>query len=65
MARREGHLLQVGRVPGAEDDTAIVGVVPQLVDDLGELVDTLARIVGLRVYVFGTKVPPLKPVDGA
>lgn len=65
VARRQGHLLDVGRVPGAQDDAAVVGVVAQLVDDLGELVDALARVVGARVRVLGAKVPPLEAVDGA
>jgi len=65
VAGRQGHDLQVGRVPGAQDDAAVVGRVAQLPDDVGELVDALARVVGVRVDVARAEVPPLEAVDGA
>lgn len=34
-------------------------------DDLGQLVDALAGVVGVGVDVLGAKVPPLEAVDGA
>lgn len=65
VARRQGHALEVARVPRAEDHPPVVGVGAQLVDDLGQLVDTLARVVSAGVDVLGAKVPPLEAVDGA
>ena len=65
MARGQGHLLQVRRVPRRQDDPPVIGVVLELVDDLGQLVDALPRVVRLRIDVLGAKVPPLKAVDGA
>ena len=65
MARRQGHLGQVGRVPGAEDNAAVVGIGPQLMDDLGQLVDALTGIVGAGIDVHGAEVAPLEAVDGA
>lgn len=65
VAGRQGHLLQVGGVPGAHDDAAVVGVRAELMYDLGELVDALARVVGAGVLVLGAKVAPLEAVDGA
>lgn len=62
---RQRHLLQVRRVPGTHDDPAIIWVVLQFVYDLGQLINTLAGIVGLGILVLGTKVTPLKAVDGA
>ena len=64
MARRQDHLRQVGRVPGAEDEAAVVGVGAEGVDDAGQLVDALAGVVGLGVDVGGAKVAPLEAVDG-
>ena len=65
VAGWQSHFLEVCRVPGGKNDTAIVGVVLELVHDLGELVYTLASVVGLCILVFGAKVAPLKTVDGA
>lgn len=65
VARREHHLFQVVRVPGRKDEAAVVRVCLQLVYDVGELVDTLARVIGLRIDVLGAEVAPLEAVDGA
>ena len=52
-------------VPRTEDDAAVCGVVLDLADALLELVDALARVVCVTVFILGTKVPPLKAVYGA
>lgn len=65
VARREDHLVHVGGVPGGKDQATVVRVGAQLVDNLGELVDSLARVVRLGVDVLGAKVPPLEAVHGA
>ena len=45
VAGRESHIGEVGDVPGADDDTARVGIVTYIVDRCGELVDdTTARV---------------------
>lgn len=64
VAGRQGHALKVFGVPCAEDHSAVVRVVAELVNDLGQLVDALAGIVGLCVDIFGAKVAPLEAVDG-
>ena len=56
MARRELHRLELANVPGVDDQAPRVGVAPDLVDDLGELVDLLA--------VRGTPAPPLRAING-
>lgn len=65
MARREGHLLEIGGVPRAEDDAAVVRRGAQLPHDLGQLVDALARVVRPAADVLGAEVAPLEPVHGA
>lgn len=65
VTRREGHLGQVGWVPGRQDDSAVVRARLELPDDLGQLIHALPRIVRLRIDVVGAKVAPLEPVDGA
>ena len=60
---RQGHLVQVRGVPGAHDDPPIVGLGLDPVDDLSELVDPLAAVVGVHVHVLSTEVSPLKAVD--
>lgn len=65
VAGRQSHALKVLWVPRAEDHSAVVGAVAQLVDDFGQLVDALAGVVCLSIDVLCAKVPPLKPVDGA
>lgn len=63
MAGWQDHLLEVGRVPGCEDEAAVVGVRPQLMDEFGNLVDTLSSVVRLGVNILGAKVSPLETVD--
>lgn len=65
VAGRQGHALEVSRIPGAEDHSPVVRVGAKLVDDLGQLVDALAGVVCLCVDVLGAKVSPLEAVDGA
>ena len=72
VAGHEGHLVQLGHVPGADDDAAAVGIALELLDDFGNLVDM--RAVGLgpaaplhaihRAQVAGLLVGPFVP-DGA
>lgn len=65
MARRQDHKLEVLGVPSTKNHAAVVRVRAELVHDLGELVDALARVVCVAVGVFGAKVAPLEAVDGA
>lgn len=65
VARRQGHELEVARVPRREHHAAVIRVRAQLVDNLGELVDALAGVVGFGINVVGAKVTPLEAVDGA
>lgn len=62
---RQSHALKVLWVPCAEDHSAVVGAVAQLVDDFGQLVDALAGVVCLSIDILCAKVPPLEAVDGA
>lgn len=65
VARRESHFLDIGGVPGAEDDSAVVGFVFEFVNDFGQLIDALAGVVVGVAFVVGAKVAPLEAVDGA
>ena len=65
MARRQRHFLQIGWVPGAQDDSAVVRVLFELADDFGELVDALARVVCVAVLVLCAKVAPLEALHRA
>lgn len=62
VAGWEDHLFQIGGIPGGKDQTTIVWVGAQLVNNLGELVDSLACVVRLGVDILGAKVPPLEAV---
>mmetsp|Transcript_1744 Transcript_1744/g.4928 ORF Transcript_1744/g.4928 Transcript_1744/m.4928 type:complete len:430 (+) Transcript_1744:290-1579(+) len=65
MAGRQGHLLQVGRVPSGHDDAPIVRLVLNLVEDLSHLVDALPRVVVVHRTVRRAEVAPLPAVHGA
>ena len=56
MTRRERHRVQVTRVPRRYDLAAAGGLRPDLVDQLGDLVDAAA--------VRGFPVTPLLAIDG-
>lgn len=64
VAGGQGHLGDVGRVPRAQDDAAVVRVLLQRVDYPLQLVDALAAVVGVRALVGCAEVPPLEPIDG-
>ena len=65
VTRRQRHLVQVCRVPGAHDDPPVVRLRLDPVDDLGQLVHPLAAVVGRHVDVLGSEVSPLEAVHGA
>ena len=50
------------RVPCAHDDPPVVGVGPDGVDDLSQLVYPLSAVVRMHVHVLGPKVPPLEAI---
>ena len=60
VAGREGHQVQIGWVPCAHDDAPIRGVVLDLVDTIGQLIESLVLIICFRINIFCTKMPPLK-----
>mmetsp|Transcript_42750 Transcript_42750/g.106420 ORF Transcript_42750/g.106420 Transcript_42750/m.106420 type:complete len:561 (+) Transcript_42750:336-2018(+) len=62
VARGEGHLVQVGRVPRRHDDAPIVRLVFDLVKHVGNLVDALPSVVGVHILVLGAEVAPLPAV---
>ena len=65
VARRQRHQVEVRRVPCGHDDAAAVRVGLDLVDDLAELVDALALVVGVHVDILGAEMPPLEAVHRA
>ena len=60
VARRQGHLVQVGWVPGAKQDAPVVWPRPDQVYHVGQLVHALATVVGMHVHILCAKVAPLK-----
>merc|ERR1719495_1477234 len=65
MAGRQGHLVQVCWVPGAHEDATVVRLCPDQVNDIGQLVNSLATVVSVHVHILGAKVPPLESIDGS
>ena len=63
MTRRQRHLAQIRHVPRTQNDPSVIRVVLQLPDDLSDLIHAFARVICLRVDVFGSEMPPLEPVD--
>jgi hypothetical protein len=57
VAGRQGHFVDLARVPCRDDEAAAVGVFPDLPDDVVELVDGAA--------VGGSPVAPLGAIDAA
>ena len=62
VAGRKGHEGQGCRVPGAEDDAPVAGVLPQLPHHVGQLVNPLTPVVSMHVCVLCPKVTPLEAV---
>lgn len=42
MARRQRHAIDVGRIPGADDEAARIRVAPDGIDDIADLIDDAA-----------------------
>lgn len=64
MARRQNHVLEVFGIPCREDQSAVVRVGLELVNDFGKLINTLTCIIRLRIHILSAKVSPLEAVDG-
>ena len=64
MAWRQGHLVDETRVPGADDVTAAVGVVLQLLDELDDLVCRRAVGVGPRAPLVTVDRPEVSVLVG-
>jgi len=62
VTRWQNHLLHIGRVPSRKNQTAVVGVSSQLVNDLSELVYSLTSVIRLGVNILGTEVSPLEAI---
>lgn len=62
VAGRQGHTREVPGVPRREDDATVVWRVSQLVNDVGQLVYTLAGVVGLEINIVGPKMSPLEAI---
>lgn len=63
VARGQRHLAQIGGIPGAHDVPATGGVGSERLDDLLQLVHSLAGIVCGCTLVGGSEVSPLEAVD--
>lgn len=57
--------MQGGGVPGGEDDSAVGGVMDDSMDDVLELVYTLAGIVMIGSQIGSAEMTPLEAVHGA
>src|ERR1700759_1384546 len=64
MTWRQGHKLQILRIPCTQDNPPVIGIVLQLMNHLRQLIDTLASIICLRIDIFCAEMSPLKPIDG-
>lgn len=60
---RQSHLRDLHRVPGSHDDAPVGGVHLDALDDLLQLVDSLAGVVVVAGAVLGAEVPPLKSIN--
>lgn len=52
-------------IPGTHDDSTISWVFLDLSNDLFELVDTLALVIGVAILIFRAEMAPLKAINGA
>lgn len=50
------------RIPGTHDDPPVVGVGPDGLDDLGQLVHPLPCIVSVHVHIVSPEMSPLEPI---
>ncbi len=57
VAGRQVHVLQVGHVPGADDDAPRIGIVADGLDRLANLVDKAAVVVGPRAPLVAVDMP--------
>lgn len=65
MTRRQNHQLQILRIPRRKNHPTIIRIRAQLVYNIGNLINALSRIIGLRIFIFRAEMAPLETVDGA
>lgn len=65
MARWQRHFIEIGRVPRRHDNASVFRSVLDLFDAFRQLIHALSGVVGMHVHVLGSKVAPLKAVDGS
>ncbi|KAH3658768.1 hypothetical protein OGATHE_006494 [Ogataea polymorpha] len=63
MAWWKSHVLESRRIPCAQNNSSIVGVGSQSINDFGQLIVTFACVVCIGVDIFCPKVSPLEAVN--
>jgi hypothetical protein len=56
------HLFKICGIPCTQYDPSIIWVIPQLVDDFSQLIDSLTRIICPGIHVLRAEMPPLEPI---
>ena len=63
MTRRQCHLSQIRRIPRTQNNPSVIRFVFQFIYDFRQLINTLARIIRLGIYVLRAKMSPLEAID--
>merc|ERR1712032_1279031 len=58
VARWQSHQAQISRIPSRHDDPAIRWILLDFPDALCKLINALAGVVCMHVFVFGSEVAP-------
>jgi hypothetical protein len=64
MTGRQNHQFQILRIPRRKNHPTIIRIRAQLVYNIGNLINALSRIIGLRILIFRAEMAPLETVDG-
>ena len=63
MTWRQGHEMEMGGIPGGQDDPSIIGMISQPIENMLQLIDALAGIIRLSIEVGGAEMTPLEAID--
>ena len=63
VTRGQCHLPKIRGIPRTQYDPPIIWFVLQLINDLCQLIDSLASVIRLRVHILGAEMPPLETID--
>lgn len=63
VTRRQSHQIQILWIPSTHDNPSILGIIDNFVNAIRQLIDSLACVIRVHVFILCSEMSPLKSVD--